>query len=1177
MTTNWTARLKGTLKETLSFDGTNSLLLAADTADYRTFAEVTLLVDGTADNVINGTESTAVTFTVSGLGPSATAKVTFSDASNHQIVVDVGGNGTFSANLSGLTDGTITSLLSATAPNGSVTTATGNSVSLDTDSSLSPTLSVNAANPADVTFTVSGLESDYSGTVTFTDSTGKSDVVPIGSNGTYSANLSNLTNGTLTYLLTASDPAGNVITVDPTATLGPTGYNDGSAHAPAGTPQLASLLSGYAVRPPWEVAGVDYAVGTPSGTVLKDPATINMVGVTVHMGGAGGNWLGVTGNNVVLNGYDFSLEGGWEVYVTGNNATIENSYFLTQSTAQTPIYFAASAVGGTVEYNTIDGNNGANGSLTLGWPPLEIIGGGGTFTVEYNYIKNVFSDGINIGGNSVTETFNIEYNVLQNMGDNPSQNSHPDFIQTQTNGTIFNNLVIDFNTLYQPSAPLNGGTQGITAFDHVGPNPTFINPDVSYNTLIAAPVTGLTSTTEGVDPWISLEQTEISGTGYVTNNYVDPSGNVGTNGVPGQFLVADNGTGSLNGTVATSNNVNMLTGAQLIPQSFISVSNVVSSPSSGAEFPGNTITFTLDFSGPVTVTGTPTLTLNDGGTATYAGGSGTSALAFSYTVSSSDSTVSALAITQVNLPNGAAINGAGNVANLSGALTTFPGLQINTTTPQTGPQINTTVGAWSNLSFPTQTTAFTASFDATPSQLGSDIVIGLSPTTAAAYTDLAAIVRFNSSDTIDVRNGSAYGANVSVPYSAGTSYHFVMVVNPTTDTYSVYVTPQGGSQIALATNYAFRTEQATDTSLSDVGEYSTAGSAPVLNFSITPASAPTVTSVATSGRGISNGTGDLNAGHTVTFTVAMSGNVTVNTTGGTPTLSLNDLGTATYQSGSGTSALTFTYTVAAGQNTSDLAVTAFNLNGATITDGAGNAATMTGVVTNPAGILQIDTTAPAPPIIANHTVNRNHTVTLTGTAEANSTVSVYDNGSKLLGTTKASASGAWTYTTPRLPHGTNIFTATATDAAGNTSGLSNAMDPVIGPNNISSLTVNNGAIVDLSGSSAAAVTFAGSSGTLQLDHPAGFSGTISGFAGQDQIDLTSVAFSSNTTLGYLPNAGNLGGTLSVSDGVHNVSLALLGQYIASSFVTASDGHGGTLVIEQPSNSTISLAHPHAPA
>jgi len=54
--------------------------------------------------------------------------------------------------------------------------------------------------------------------------------------------------------------------------------------------------------------------------------------------------------------------------------------------------------------------------------------------------------------------------------------------------------------------------------------------------------------------------------------------------------------------------------------------------------------------------------------------------------------------------------------------------------------------------------------------------------------------------------------------------------------------------------------------------------------------------------------------------------------GGTPTLSLNDGGTATYTSGSGTHALNFSYTVAAGQDTPALAVTQVNLNGATVTN-----------------------------------------------------------------------------------------------------------------------------------------------------------------------------------------------------------------------------------------------------
>ncbi|TYZ38976.1 hypothetical protein C2U34_26665, partial [Ralstonia solanacearum] len=54
------------------------------------------------------------------------------------------------------------------------------------------------------------------------------------------------------------------------------------------------------------------------------------------------------------------------------------------------------------------------------------------------------------------------------------------------------------------------------------------------------------------------------------------------------------------------------------------------------------------------------------------------------------------------------------------------------------------------------------------------------------------------------------------------------------------------------------------------------------------------------------------------------------------------------------------------------------------------------------------------------------TPTLTGTAEANSTISIFD-GSTLLGTVTADASGNWTYTpTTALADGSHSFTATAT-------------------------------------------------------------------------------------------------------------------------------------------------------
>jgi len=63
---------------------------------------------------------------------------------------------------------------------------------------------------------------------------------------------------------------------------------------------------------------------------------------------------------------------------------------------------------------------------------------------------------------------------------------------------------------------------------------------------------------------------------------------------------------------------------------------------------------------------------------------------------------------------------------------------------------------------------------------------------------------------------------------------------------------------------------------------------------------------------------------------------------------------------------------------------------------------------------------------------------LSGMAEAGTTITIYDNGS-LLGTTKADASGNWSFTPPAaLADGNHVITTTATDAAGNTSAPSTA-------------------------------------------------------------------------------------------------------------------------------------------
>jgi probable HAF family extracellular repeat protein len=89
-----------------------------------------------------------------------------------------------------------------------------------------------------------------------------------------------------------------------------------------------------------------------------------------------------------------------------------------------------------------------------------------------------------------------------------------------------------------------------------------------------------------------------------------------------------------------------------------------------------------------------------------------------------------------------------------------------------------------------------------------------------------------------------------------------------------------------------------------------------------------------------------------------------------------------------------------------------------------------------------DSQAPSPPTITSptdKTTTSNGTPTISGTAEAYSTATIYD-GSTKLGTARTNGSGNWTFTpSSALSDGEHSLTATATDAAGNTSSASKAV------------------------------------------------------------------------------------------------------------------------------------------
>jgi len=155
-------------------------------------------------------------------------------------------------------------------------------------------------------------------------------------------------------------------------------------------------------------------------------------------------------------------------------------------------------------------------------------------------------------------------------------------------------------------------------------------------------------------------------------------------------------------------------------------------------------------------------------------------------------------------------------------------------TPPPGVPPSVPVGAqWLNFSLPAQAGSFTVAFDVVPGMNNLDAVIGLAPAAADSFADLAAIVRFSSAGVVDARNGGTYSALNAFPYSAGASYRVTAVLNVPQKRYSVSVAPAGGSAVQIASDWSFRTEQSSATSLAHLSLYASPGTLVLTGFSLT--------------------------------------------------------------------------------------------------------------------------------------------------------------------------------------------------------------------------------------------------------------------------------------------------------------------------------------------------------
>ena len=297
--------------------------------------------------------------------------------------------------------------------------------------------------------------------------------------------------------------------------------------------------------------------------------------------------------------------------------------------------------------------------------------------------------------------------------------------------------------------------------------------------------------------------------------------------------------------------------------------------------------------------------------------------------------------------------------------------------------------------------------------------------------------------------------------------------------------------------------------------------------------APSITSFTTDSGTVGDG---ITNDNTLTLTGTAEANCTVKVFDGATLLG------SAVANGSGA----WSYTTAA------LANGAHSLT-ATATDAAGNTGAASAALS-----VTIDTTAPVAPSIASFTtdsgtvgdgITNDDTLTLTGTAEANTTVKVFD-GATLLGSAVANGSGAWSYTTAALANGAHSLTATATDAAGNTGAASAAL----------SVTIDTAAPVAPS-----ITSFTTDSGTVG-----------DGITNDDTLTLTGTA-EANSTVKVFDGATLLGSAVANGSGAWSYTTAALANGAHSLTATATDAAGNTGAASAALSVTIDTTAPVAPS
>lgn len=299
---------------------------------------------------------------------------------------------------------------------------------------------------------------------------------------------------------------------------------DGATSGPQGAPQAASLLNAYSNRPNWRVAGVDYPVGIDMGTVLKDPTVDIIAGTTVD---SANHLIYVTASNVVIDGYDFSLHGGYGVDVKSGSGTVIRNSILSLVQTETS--------GGslTVEQNVFDGGGAGSGRYALLYHMAT-----GALVARYNWFKNYPQKALIVAEGPSAD---VEFNLFQNGNLNGADKS-----AIYVSGGNYSSFSFSFNTIDQP-------VEASTCTDEIsfdGGSFSYTGAEIGSNTIIARG----TSTNPSVEWVMDIGPgtlTPGTDSANIHDNYFDVGGSK-----YGPFM-----TGVKTPSIVYSDNYNLVTGA----------------------------------------------------------------------------------------------------------------------------------------------------------------------------------------------------------------------------------------------------------------------------------------------------------------------------------------------------------------------------------------------------------------------------------------------------------------------------------------------------------------------------------------------------------------------------------------------------------------------------------------